>query len=88
MTGASDFTQSGAIASWHQLLRDEAALLRQPGAHYKKLLDGAHALHRAELIDRDVLADLLEQADGALAYAVEALLNEPNGPSGDFSCTC
>ena len=79
MTGASDLTKTGATAAWHQLLRDEAALLRQPGGHHKKLLDGAHALHRAKLIDRDDLADLLEQADGALAYAVEALLDEPNG---------
>ncbi|XVO86069.1 hypothetical protein ACQ9Y2_20225 [Pseudomonas palleroniana] len=78
MTGTNDFPQTGAAASWHQLLRDEAALLRQPGAHHKKLLDEAHALHRAGLIDRDDLADLLEQADGALAYAVEALVDEPN----------
>ena len=79
MTGTSDFTQTGATASWHQLLLDGAALLRQPGADHKNLLDGAHALHRAELIDRDDLADLLEQADGALAYAGEALLDEPYG---------
>lgn len=79
MMAASDFTQTGATAFWYQLLRDEAALLRHPGAHYKKLVDGAHALHRADLIGRDDLADLLEQADGALAYVVEALLDEPGG---------
>lgn len=78
MTSASDFTQSRVTASWLKLLRDEAALLRHPGAHHRKLLDEAHALHRAELIDRDDLADLLEQADGALEYAVEALLDEPS----------
>ncbi len=49
-----------------------------PSAHHKKLVDGAHALHRAQLIDRDDLADLLEQTDGALAYTVEALLDEAN----------
>lgn len=78
MTSASDFTQSRVTASWLKLLRDEAALLRHPGAHHRKLLDEAHALHRAELIDRHDLADLLEQADGALEYAVEALLDEPS----------
>ena len=83
MTGTSDFTQTGATASWHQLLLDEPALQLQPAAHHKTLLDGAHALHRAELIDRDDLADLLEQADGALAYAVEALLDEPYGQHAD-----
>jgi len=58
------------------LLQDEVSLLRHPGAHHKKLLDGAYALFRAQLIGREDLADLLEQADGALAYAVEALLDE------------
>lgn len=78
MTIASDLTQSSATESWLKLLRDEAALLRHPGAHHRKLLDEAHALHRAQMINLDVLADLLEQADGALEYAVEALLDEPS----------
>jgi hypothetical protein len=63
-----------ALAQWHVLLRDDIALLAAPGAHHKALLSQAHALHRAQVIDRDDLSDLLEQADGALAYAVEALL--------------
>lgn len=63
-----------AIAQWHALLRDEVALLKQPGAHHKALLSQAHALHRDQVISGDVLSDLLEQADGALAYAVEALI--------------
>lgn len=33
-------------------------------------------LYGADMINRDELSDLLEQADGALAYAVEALLDE------------
>ncbi len=78
MTSASNFTQGEVTASWLKLLGDEAALLRQPGAHHRKLLEEAYALHRAQLIGCDDLADLLEQADGALAYAVEALLDEPN----------
>lgn len=78
MPNANDVSQGGVISSWLELLRDEDALLRHPGAHHKKLLDGNHALHRADLIYRDALADLLEQADGALAYAVEALLDEPS----------
>jgi hypothetical protein len=68
----------GSTTAWRELLSDEAALLMQPGAHHKKLVGGAYALHRAMLIDRDELSDLLEQADGALAYAVEALLDEEN----------
>jgi hypothetical protein len=64
-----------AIAQWHALLRDEVALLKHPGAHHKALLSRAHALHLDQVINRDDLSDLLEQADGALAYAVEALID-------------
>lgn len=67
--------QADAIARWYVLLRDEVALLKMPGAHHKALLAQAHALHRDQVIDRDDLSDLLEQADGALAYAVEALID-------------
>ncbi|PTC33100.1 hypothetical protein C9382_02155 [Pseudomonas aylmerensis] len=77
---ANDVARGGVIASWLELLRDEAALLLQPGPHHKKLLGGAHALHRPDLIDRDALSDFPEQADGALARAVEALLDEPSDP--------
>lgn len=66
-------------AAWFGLLRDEAALLVRPGSHHRRLVEDAYALHRAQMIDRDDLSDLLEQADGALAYAVEALLDDDNG---------
>lgn len=68
-----------AVAQWHALLRDEAALLKHPGSHHKALLAQAYALHRDQVIDRDDLSDLLEQADGALAYAVEALFDRDLG---------
>lgn len=71
--------QASAIALWHVMLRDEAALLKCPGAYHKALLSQAHALHRDQVIDRDDLSDLLEQADGALAYAVEVLIDSDNG---------
>lgn len=71
--------KSRAIAQWEVMLRDDVALLDHPGAHHKALLTQAHALHRTQVIDRDGLSDLLEQADGALAYAVEALLDHQSG---------
>jgi hypothetical protein len=71
----SDVERSTAVAQWYALLRDEAALLEHPGLHHKALLTRAYALHQSLLIDRDDLSDLLEQADGALAYAVEALFD-------------
>lgn len=68
-----------AIAIWEAMLRDDVALLDHPGVHHKALLTQAHALHRTKVIDGDELSDLLEQADGALAYAVEALLDREIG---------
>ena len=64
-----------AIAHWQVMLGDKVALLAMPGAHHKALLRQAYALHRAHVIDGDDLSDLLELADAALAYAVEALLD-------------
>lgn len=71
----SPLDRTRAIALWHALLRDEVALLKHPGAHHKDLLSQVHALYRDQMIDRDDLSDFLEQADGALAYAVEALID-------------
>lgn len=66
---------SAGLALWKIMLRDEVSLLAMPGAHHKALLRQAHVLHRGRLIDADELADLLELADAALAYAVESLLD-------------
>lgn len=74
--------QKNAITLWYALLRDEVALLKKPGAHHKALLAQAHALYRDRVIGQDDLSDLLEQADGALAYAVEALIDCTIGEQG------
>lgn len=63
--------RTAAIATWKILLCDSIALLENPGAQHKALLRTAHSLHRSQVIDRDDLSDMLELADGALAYAVE-----------------
>ena len=63
------------VEQWRLLLRDEESLLAMPGAHHKALLKQAQALHLGNVIDADELGDLLELADAALAYAVEALLD-------------
>ncbi|KAA8697179.1 hypothetical protein [Pseudomonas proteolytica] len=74
---AHNLPQAWTIDTWLSLLKDEEALLRHPGAHHKLLVEQAHLLRRTHLIDSNGLSDLLEQADGALAYAVEALLDDP-----------
>ena len=67
--------KSSAMAHWHLTLRDDVSLLAMPGAHHRALLQQAHSLHRSRVIDPDDLSDLLELADAALAYAIEALLD-------------
>ena len=68
-------SKAEAIARWEALLRDKQALLAKPGAHHKALLQQAHALHLANVISKEELSDLLEHADGALAFAMEALID-------------
>lgn len=68
--------RTAAIATWTVLLNNSVALLENPGAQHKALLRTAHSLHRSEVIDRNDLSDMLELADGALAYAVEAQFDQ------------
>lgn len=76
MMATNNPPKAWTVQDWQIFLHDEPALLRHPGSRHRVLVEQAHALHRLQLIDRDGLSDLLEQADGALAYAVEALLDE------------
>lgn len=76
------------LARWEAILRDEAELLQNPGHHHKALIVKANTLHREQMINSDELSDLLEQADGALAYAVEALIDQETDDQGIDACTC
>lgn len=67
-----------AIAEWKALLQNEGSLLGSPGVHHRALLKQAHALHQSQVINHADLSDLLELADGALAYAMELLLDGDN----------
>ena len=74
-SGGIAIQEPSGIAQWQIMLRDEVSLLAMPGAHHKALLRQAYALHQHHVIDADELGDLLELADAALAYAIEALLD-------------
>lgn len=75
---ADNSQQDWTTAMWWSHHLDKAALLERPGTHHKTLIHGANSLHRAGVIDRDDLGELLELADAALAYAVETLLDVRN----------
>ncbi|WLH06112.1 hypothetical protein [Pseudomonas lurida] len=73
---ANSAPQAQSKDAWYSHLQDRAALMANPGGHHRALIEHARVLYGADMINRDELSDLLEQADGALAYAVEALLDE------------
>jgi len=67
--------KAGTVAEWQTMLKNSAALLAHPGRQHRALIKQAHSLHQAQTINSDDLSDLLELADGALAFAVESLLD-------------
>lgn len=64
-----------SVAAWKSLLDDRDTMRAAPGAHHKVLVHRASALHQSKVIDCAELSDMLELADGALAYAIEAQLD-------------
>ncbi|MEQ4340591.1 hypothetical protein ABNM62_19230 [Pseudomonas syringae] len=69
------------VDAWVALLDDSTALLACPGVHHKLLLQRACALHTSQIVSPEEYSDMLELADGALAYAIEAQLDRPTSNS-------
>jgi hypothetical protein len=71
--------QAPTLQHWQALYDDQAATARDPEGQRAALLVLAESLHALGVIEADALADLLEQADAAYAWGVEAqLTNELN----------
>lgn len=70
-----------AVAAWIMLLDDSTALLISPGVHHKLLVRQVGALHASQIVSPEEYSDMLELADGALAYAIEAQLDLPASDS-------
>lgn len=79
MSGQPGSSQQRAIDQWKTQLRDTASLMDAPISHHRALLQRAYALYGAQVIDDGELSDLLELADAAYAYAVEAALDHLAG---------
>ncbi|WP_241087969.1 hypothetical protein [Pseudomonas viridiflava] len=69
--------KNSAVASWFALLDDSTSLLTSPGVHHKLLVYQAGALRTSQIVSLEEYSDMLELADGALAYAIEAQLDLP-----------
>ncbi|XYQ84469.1 hypothetical protein ACTAB8_00510 [Pseudomonas syringae] len=65
------------VNAWRALLDDSSALLACPGVHHKLLLQRACALYTSQIVNAEEYSDMLELADGALAYAIEVQLCLP-----------
>ncbi|MBI6798117.1 hypothetical protein BW686_16835 [Pseudomonas syringae] len=69
------------VDTWVALLEDSTALLACPGVHHKLLLQRACALYASKIVNAEEYSDMLELADGALAYAIEEQLYLPASES-------
>ncbi|WP_440778714.1 hypothetical protein [Pseudomonas syringae] len=74
-----------SVDAWAALLDDSAAWLIPPGVHHKLLVQHAGALHSAQMVNQEEYGSMLELADGALAYAIEAQLDLPSSNSRSVS---
>jgi len=59
------------LERWQSLYGDQAALIKNPRAHQRKLIELANALHARGVLDSGDLADRLEQADAAYSWGIE-----------------
>lgn len=64
-------TQPPNLEQWQLIYDDRAALLKNPEAQQRTLIELANRLHAQGVIDDSELAERLEQADAAFAWGVE-----------------
>ena len=72
----SNREQAVTKAQWQALYDDEAALVQSPEGHQQALIELAEALRAQGVIDDAEFADLLENADAAYQWGVEAQITE------------
>ena len=72
----SNREQAVTKAQWQALYDDEAALVQSPEGHQQALIELAEALRAQGVIEDAELADLLENADAAYQWGVEAQITE------------
>ncbi|AGN33480.1 hypothetical protein PflA506_p0028 (plasmid) [Pseudomonas fluorescens A506] len=68
--------QTVTKAQWQKLYDDQTALVQSPEGHQQALIELAEALRAQGVIDDAELADLLENADAAYQWGVEAQITE------------
>lgn len=68
--------QAATRAQWQTMYDDKVALVQSPEGHQQALIELAEALSAQGVIDDAELADLLESADAAYQWGVEAQITE------------
>lgn len=72
----SNREQAVTKAQWQALYDDEAALVQSPEGHQQALIELAETLRAQGVIGDAELAELLENADAAYQWGVEAQITE------------
>ncbi|WP_456017555.1 hypothetical protein [Pseudomonas fluorescens] len=72
----SNTEHAATEAQWQALYDDKAALAKSPEGHQQALIELAEGLRDQGVIDDAQLADLLEQADAAYQWGVEAQITD------------
>ncbi|MDQ0982676.1 hypothetical protein [Pseudomonas synxantha] len=68
--------QAATRAQWQTMYDDKVALVQSPEGHQQALIELAEALSAKGVIDDAELAELLESADAAYQWGVEAQITE------------
>ena len=68
--------QAPTLHQWQALYDDRAGLIKDPEGRQAELIELAQALRARGVIEVEALAELLEQADAAFAWGVEAQLTD------------
>lgn len=68
--------QAAPLAQWWALHNDKAALVESPEGHQQALIELAELLHAQGVIGDGDLVELLERADAAYQWGVEAQITE------------
>jgi len=63
--------QNKDLEQWRLLYADQVALVKDPQAQQRLLIELAYTLHAQGVVNAGELVDLLEQADAAYAWGVE-----------------
>lgn len=74
LTESAIDSRSKMLADWQEAIEDKQALLKDPEAYTRRLIEQATQAFTAGTISREDFRELRAWADAAYSWAIEALL--------------